>query len=129
MVTPRRLALLALLACGGCTSITLSQLRPTFPAGEHLEARCDFLEPFRSEVNASLARAYRDGWRVAIIGQEVTSLGALTLSTAQVVCLERIAPAAAPAPAPPRGKPLASDGTIDPPGPPDPRADGTIDPP
>ena len=107
----RRALLLGALLLGGCTTISFSNLRPTFTGAEQLEVRCSFFEPFRSELSGGLVRAYGEGWRMAALGQTTTTFLGMVVSTEPIVCYER--PRAQP-PKPAKRDP-ASDEPIDPP--------------
>lgn len=101
----RRAALLPLVALSGCVSVRLHDLRAPLAGGEGpLEIVCEAHAPDVNRLSSELASRYREGWRLAGAGEEVTSY--LVVSSARpVVCLERrggsrVAPPSTDEPAP-----------------------------
>ena len=76
----------------GCTTVSLNSMRPGYPGDAKLDVMCAEYPGNQSDtLNAVLAAAYDEGFRLAAVGSSNTSY--LFFSTGKVlVCLEAKAP-------------------------------------
>jgi hypothetical protein len=89
-----RLPLLAVLLLAGlpaCVTTTYHQLRPSvYGPQAAVEIYCSKASEEVEVATPSLQAAYAKGWRLAALGQTVTSFLGLVLSSEPVFCVERV---------------------------------------
>src|SRR4051794_29868842 len=101
----RIVLMLLALTSTGCTGLRLHETRLPFAGSEDLQVSCETFPNGISEFQKQVADRYRAGWRVAAVGEEVTSYMVVSQSR-PMLCMERrsvadAAPSKEPVKAPP----------------------------
>ena len=75
----------------GCTSTVYTVMRIPFSSEKApLEAYCESMPNADAEFNELVRAAYAKGWRLAMAGHTVTTVLGIPVSSAPVICVERV---------------------------------------